>query len=213
VSTNTFQRLGVTGLAALAVVGLLSGCASKKKTASTAAAGSSSAASAGAAAPSSAAAVVAPSTTPTKVVATGGGKFCQEVASSINNSAAQEAEATSAPTSIKQDIQNEQAVEAQVLKESPSAIKPDLLTIFGATDKLYAALAAANYDYSKIDPTQLSTLDSPQIMTAEQNIETYVKNTCGVDLGITAATSAEASASAAEQSLLAQLSAAVSPSS
>ena len=203
VSTRSFQRLGIAGLAALTVVGLLSGCAAKKKTAS---------ASTATAAATSAAAVL-PSDTSSKVVATGGGKFCQQVADSVNNSAAKAAAQGTDPTSEKQTVQAEQALESQILKAAPGAIKPDLVTIFGATDKLYAALAAAGYDYTKLDPTAISALETPQVTTAEQNITSYMKNTCGIDLGGAAASAGPdaASASAALASALAKLTA--SPSS
>ena len=116
------------------------------------------------------------------------------------------------PTTIKQDVQQEQALESQILKAAPNAIKPDLVTIFGATDKLYAALAAANYDYSKLDAASVDSLETPQVTTAEQNITSYMKNTCGIDIGGDDS-SAQAQASAAEASALAELSALASPSS
>jgi hypothetical protein len=207
VSTRSFQRLGIAGLAALTVVGLLSGCAAKKKTASTSTA----------AATNSAAAAALPSDTPSKVVATGGGKFCQQVADSINNNVAAQGVAGTNPASEKQDVQAEQALESQILKAAPGAIKPDLATIFGATDKLYSALAAAGYDYSKIDPTAMAALEAPAVTTAETNITTYMKNTCGIDLdgsgGGASADAVEASASAALESALAELTASAAPAS
>jgi hypothetical protein len=208
VSTRSFQRIGVASVAALTVVGLLSGCASKKKTASTAAAGSSS--SAGAAAASSAGApAVAPSETPTKVVATGGGKFCQQVADSVNNQAEKDAAlgATGAD-SLKQSVQEFQSIEGSVLKSAPSAIKPDLVTLFGALDQFYSALAKANYDFTKIDPSVEAPLEAPAVVTAEQNVDNYLKNTCGIDTGddnASAGAAVEASASAALASALAKL--------
>jgi len=74
------QRLGTAGLAALTVVGLLSGCSGKKKSASASTAAGSSAASA---------AAVPPTETASKVVATGGGKFCHQIANSLNSPALQ----------------------------------------------------------------------------------------------------------------------------
>jgi hypothetical protein len=210
VSTKSFQRIGVAGVAALTVVGLLSGCAAKKKTTSTAAAaGSSSTAAAGAAAPSSAAAVVEPSTTPTKVVATGGGKFCQQVADSVNNQAEKDAALGASGTdSLKQSVEDFKSLEGSVLKSAPNAIKPDLVTLFGALDQFYSALAAANYDFTKISPSVEAPLQAPAVVAAEQNVDNYLKNTCGIDTGdddASAGAAAEASASAALASALAKL--------
>lgn len=193
------------------MVGLLAGCSSKKTAASTTGAAGSTAPAAAAAATSAAAAL--PSETPSKVVATGGGKFCQQVADSLNKDSAANIAGGTDPTTIKQDVQNEQGLESQILKAAPNAIKPDLVTIFGATDKLYAALAKANYDYSKLDPTSISSLQSPDVTAAEQHITSYMKDTCGIDIGGGGSSSAAAQASAAEASALALLSAAAAPSS
>ena len=225
--TTSFQRLGTAGLAALAVVGLLSGCASKKKTAATSSvattASASAAASAGAPAATSPAATspaAAPATaalpSPSKVVATGGGKFCQQVASEVNNSVAQQATSTStadAVASIKQSVQQFQSIEGSVLKSAPSSIKPDMVTLFGAIDQFYSALAKDNYDFSKIDPSVEAPLETPAVQKAEANVDAYLKNTCGIDTGADTDSSAQAQASAAEASALAEISSLVSPSS
>ena len=116
------------------------------------------------------------------MTATGGGKFCQQVASTINQAAARAA-ALGGSNNMAASIKETQAVEAAVLKAAPNAIKPDLITVFGATDKLYAALVKANYDYTKLDPTAMSALSSPAVKAAEQHLNDYAKNTCGIDLG------------------------------
>jgi hypothetical protein len=201
VSTRSFQRLGIAGLAALTVVGLLSGCAAKKKTASASTAAASTAAAA--------------TDTSSKVVATGGGKFCQQVADSVNNNVAKEAASGTGVDSIKASVQDFKSLEGSVLKSAPGAIKPDLVTLFGALDQFYSALAAANYDFTKIDPSVEAPLETPAVKTAEQNVDAYMKNTCGIDVGGDDASAnsdaVEASASAALASALAKLTA--SPSS
>jgi len=213
--TTSFQRLGTAGLAALAVVGLLSGCAAKKKTAATsttasAASGASAPAAPAASAPP-AAATAAPS--PSKVVATGGGKFCQQVASEVNNSVAKEAASGTGADSIKQSVQAFKSIEGSVLSSAPNAIKPDLVTLFGALDQFYSALQKANYDFTKIDPSVEAPLQAPAVQKAEQNVDAYMKNTCGIDLGGSDTSSAQAEASAAEASALAILSAAAASAS
>lgn len=220
---TSFQRLGTAGLAALTVVGLLSGCAAKKKAASSSTAPAAAATSAGAAAATSAgaaaasaaiASAVAAQPSPTKVVATGGGKFCQQVAAEVNNSVAKEAATGTGADSIKQSVQEFKSIEGSVLSSAPNAIKPDLVTLFGALDQFYAALQAANYDFTKISPTVEAPLETPAVQKAEQDVDAYMKNTCGIDTGTGDDSSAQAQASAAEASALALLSAAeASPSS
>jgi hypothetical protein len=213
VSRTSFRRLGTSGLAALAIVGLLAGCSSKK----TAASSTGSTPPAAAAAATSAAGPAAASPTaalpsPSKVVATGGGKFCQQVAAEVNNSVAKEATSGTGVDSIKASVQEFQSIEGSVLKSAPNEIKPDLVTLFGALDQFYGALAKSNYDFTKIDPSVEAPLETPAVQKAEQNVDAYLKNTCGIDTGGGNA-SAQAAASAAEASALAELSALASPSS
>jgi len=213
VSTRSFQRLGIAGLAALTVVGLLSGCAAKKKTASASTAAASTAAASTAAPAAAASAAVQPSDTPSKVVATGGGKFCQQVADSVNNSALKAAGAGTGVDSLKNSVQAFHALEGSVLKSAPGTIKPDLVTLFGALDQFYSALAAANYDFTKISPSVEAPLEAPAVKAAEQHVNDYMKNTCGIDTGGGSGTnpSDQAAQSAAVASALARLTA--SPSS
>jgi hypothetical protein len=97
-------------------------------------------------------------------------------------------------TSIKQDVQRYQALKTIVLKSAPGAIKGDLTTLFGAVDKMYSALAAANYDYTKLDPSVLTALESPDVTAAETRIDAYIKTTCGIDTGDTSDASSPAPA-------------------
>jgi hypothetical protein len=193
VSTRSLQRVGTAGLAVLTMVGLLSGCSAKKKTAASstaapssaaAAAGSAAAAAAGAsgAAASAIASAAASVPSPTKVKATGGGKFCQQVANATNTQLAQAAIA-SGPAGLKEEAQRVQALEAQILQEAPSSLKADIATVFGATNTFYAALAKANYDYTKVDPTALTAMSTPAVQAAEAHLETYTKTVCGIDTG------------------------------
>ena len=215
--TTSFQRLGTAGLAGLALVGLLSGCAAKKKTAAASSAGSTASAAASAATSAAGAAAAATPTTalpsPSKVVATGGGKFCQQVAAEVNNNVAKQAATGTGIASIKQSVQEFKSIEGSVLSSAPNAIKPDLVTLFGAIDQFYAALAAVNYDFTKVSPSIEAPLATAAVQAAEQNVNAYMKNTCGIDTGAVSAASAQASASAAEASALALLSAAAAPSS
>ena len=185
VRTTSFSRVAVMGIASLVVAGLVSGCATKKT--KSANAGSASTSSSAAATSSSAAA--APSTAPSEtatsstVKATGGGKFCQQVASSINSSVAQAAATGTGVDAIKKSVQEFRALESSVLKAAPGEIKPDLVTLFGALDQLYAGLEKANYDFTKVDPSIEAPLETPAVKAAEQKVDDYVKNTCGIDIG------------------------------
>ncbi len=203
-SSTRFHRVSAVGFAALAVAGLVSGCNSSKAKSSaviptsatptvdspvastttpsspvlSGLAGASSL-SAAESAVASALATAAPS--PTKVVATGGGTFCKEVAASENASLAHIAAGGITPAAIKAEFASYHTVEGEALSIAPSSLKPDLVVLFGATDKIYAAIAAANYDFTKINPASMTGLDTPQVKAAEANINAYMKNTCGIN--------------------------------
>jgi hypothetical protein len=200
------------------MVGLLAGCSSKKTASSSTSSTAPAAAAAGtsAAGGPAAASPTAALPSPSKVVATGGGKFCQQVAAEVNNSVADEAASgntADAVASIKKSVEQFQSIEGSVLKSAPSSIKPDMVTLFGAIDQFYGALAKVNYDFTKVDPSIEAPLETPAVQQAEQNVDAYLKNTCGIDTGDDQASSAQAQASAAEASALAELSALASPSS
>ncbi len=57
------------------------------------------------------------------------------------------------------------------------------MTLFGALDQFYAALAKANYDFTKIDPSVEATLETPAVKAATDHVDAYIKNTCGIDTG------------------------------
>ncbi|HZV27451.1 MAG TPA: hypothetical protein VFG00_14285 [Acidothermaceae bacterium] len=211
--TTSFHRLGTAGVAALAIVGLLAGCSSKKTPASSTGSTPPAAAAATSAAGVAAASATAALPSPSKVVATGGGKFCQQVAAEVNSSVAKAAASGTGIDSIKASVQEYQSIKAGVLSSAPGAIKGDLVTLFGALDQFYGALAKVNYDFSKIDPSVEAPLETPAVQQATQNVDAYLKNTCGIDTGAGDNASAQAQASAAEASALAELSALASPSS
>jgi hypothetical protein len=146
------------------------------------------------------------------VVATGGGKFCQQVAQSVNNSALRAAATANAADSIKASVQGFKILESSVLKSAPGTLKPDLVTVFGALDQFYTALAAANYDYTKMNASVMAPLDTPAVQAAEKRLDAYMKDTCGIDTGGGGTNpSDQAAQSAAVASALAKLTA--SPSS
>jgi hypothetical protein len=212
VISTRFHRVGATGIAALTVVALVSGCNSSKSSSSAAATTSAAAAAPSAAAGTSAAAApstsaaAAPSTaaaavpsaalpsaaTPTKVVATGGGKFCQEAAA-VSNAGLSAASQGITPADVKAQVAQYKAEEKVVLATAPGSIKPDMQTLFAGVDKLYAALVAANYDYTKLDPTTLTSFDTPAFEAASNRVDAYLKNTCGIDTGDDASDSPAAS--------------------
>ena len=113
------------------------------------------------------------------------------------NSAAQHA-ATDAPEDAKARIKVAIADAHQALDIAPSEIKKDVALLVGVSDKMYAAVAKAGYDYSKLTPADMSAFSTSDVTAAEEHLTTYIKGTCGIDLATAlGASAAEASAPAA----------------
>jgi hypothetical protein len=64
--------------------------------------------------------------------------------------------------------------------EAPSALKNDFATYAAFSKKVEKILADANYDYTKLSPTDLIGLYTPQLSSALKNISAYFQNQCGI---------------------------------
>ena len=123
------------------------------------------------------------SPTPSTVKASGGGDFCKLVAASYNNGIAQGPQTDTSPAAMKKRYQDAQALSRQAIDVAPSAIKADLQTLDAASNKCYAALAAANYDMTKLPPDATAGFSTPELQAASTRVLAYVKDHCGIDLG------------------------------
>jgi hypothetical protein len=180
-STGAAKASATTAAAAAAATTTAAGSAAASTTATSPAGASAPAATTTAAAPTTAAPTAAATT---KVKATGGGDFCKSIANAINNPV--KPGGTSTPADEKALIQSSLAQGEAALSKAPSAIKPDVVVVLGAVDKLLKALEAANYDYSKIDATTFSALSDPKVTAAEAHVVAYVKTSCGIDVAAAA---------------------------
>jgi len=180
---NSARTLRLAPIAfVVGVTVMVSGCngtktAATATTADSAAANASvadSAAAVDSAAPVDSAAAAAP------VKATGGGKFCTELATAMNSSAASAAQAGTDP---KAQILAARAATNKIVGDAPGAIKSDVQLLVKASNAMYDALSKVNYDYSKLTPADTAGLSAPDVAAAEQHLQDYVKGTCGIDLG------------------------------
>ncbi|MGH8890496.1 MAG: hypothetical protein ACRDV3_12190 [Acidothermaceae bacterium] len=186
--TKRVDRLFVAGVTAFAIGSLAVGCSSNNPT-STAAVSTTST---GKAATISASGVPAATDTAARTssgpaVKPGSGagsKFCNQLEqlAAYDNSIGDAGAGT--PDQMKKTIQLYDGVKSSLEKSAPAEIKPDLTTIFSYLDQFYGAVAKANYDVSKIDPTVFSNLaaNGDQIEAAGNHVTDYVKTACGIDL-------------------------------
>ena len=158
------------------IIGLATACSSGGGHATGIAAGGSPSTTA---APSDASA----SPTPSTVKASGGGDFCKLVAASYNSGIAQGPQTDTSPAAMKKRYEDAQALSRQAIDVAPSAIKADLQTLDAASNKFYAALAAANYDMTKLPRDATAGFSTPELQAASTRVLAYVKDHCGIDLG------------------------------
>jgi hypothetical protein len=87
-------------------------------------------------------------------------------------------------TDLKSIYQNLGSALDRAVSVAPSAIKPDFQTLANAYKPVLKAFADANYDFTKIRPSDYQTFATafanPQIKTASAHIEQYVVQVCHV---------------------------------
>ena len=67
--------------------------------------------------------------------------------------------------------------------KAPDAIKSDFATLASGIKTLAKALAAANYDVTKLNPASFKDLADAKFETASQNITAYLTQHCGLKAG------------------------------
>ncbi len=63
---------------------------------------------------------------------------------------------------------------------APSAIKADADTVIGALKKLETSFKNANYDVTKIQPTDLAPMQDPKFTASTARIDAYDSQVCGI---------------------------------
>jgi hypothetical protein len=89
-----------------------------------------------------------------------------------------------APADLKSIYQNLGSALDRAVSVAPGAIKPDFQTLANAYKPVLKAFADANYDITRIPPSDYRTFatafSNPQIKTASAHIEQYVVQVCHV---------------------------------
>lgn len=93
--------------------------------------------------------------------------------------------AQQAKASLKAYVQTAKARNSDFIAKAPAELKADLGVIKTASDKLFDAMAKADYDIAKMDTSALSEADTPQLKAASDRLNGYLKKTCGIDLSPT----------------------------
>ena len=159
----------------VALVGIgAAACGSSSKTAST----SSPTTAASSGTPTSASGK--PSTGGKSYSGSSSGSFCNAVRDDANTFKGATPKGTT-PADLKALYGNVLPALEKAQSKAPSAIKDDFGTFISAFKQVDSALAAVNYDYTKLTASTFSALETQDFKTASNNIEQYVTQVCHID--------------------------------
>jgi hypothetical protein len=140
-------------------------CGSSKKT--TASVSQTTAAGAGATA----------STTAPSSSGSSNSRYCQLATSVVANSHAQPS------PDPKATFANFDSEASQFLSLAPSAIKADAQTLVDGIRHYEQVLTNANFDYTKLTPADLQSLQDPKFQNAASRVAAYGAQVCGISTG------------------------------
>jgi hypothetical protein len=174
--SSTFLR--VRAVLALAAAGtVLAACGSSSKGASSANTGTGTSSTASTS-PTAAASTKASSGSGS--VNLGGGSFCDKARKAETDAASAATKVTDGPDALKQLEENAHAELSQLADQAPSQIKGSVSTLVNAEDQFFNALQNANFDVTKVDTSALSSFNTPQVMQAIDQIDSYLVTKCGL---------------------------------
>jgi hypothetical protein len=111
-----------------------------------------------------------------------GGSFCQYAKVQKAQEAAEiKAYSTDTPQQLEK-FEEQALAEAKVFASTaPSQIKAAVDTVVSEDDAVFNALKAAHFDYTKLPTSFLTTLEAPKFTKADNQIISYLTNTCGIN--------------------------------
>jgi hypothetical protein len=164
-------------VALLIAVGVAA-CGSSSKGASSSSSSPSTTVAASSSGSTSTAAAGEATTTTIKISSAGSGNFCALARSSQN--AFSRNPTTFSAAALKQEYENLGPDLAKAEAAAPPAIKPDFATFIQAFTPYINALKAANYDFTKINFSSLTQLDSAAVKAASAHITAYFSQVCHI---------------------------------
>ena len=198
-SSGRARSLGaVAGVCIVVVAGVTACGGSSKSTSSPTAALSAPATTAvptGSGSPTSPGTTAPTNSAATSVPTTAGGQgspaLCSGGAGKLTSAleaSAKAFEGASGTSGLKSYAAAFQKESGALLAAAPAAIKPSLEDIVSFDDKVFGLLGKVGYDYAKLTPADLQTLESgsSRIAADSQKISAYLESACGVTLPTTA---------------------------
>jgi hypothetical protein len=116
--------------------------------------------------------------TSTTVVATGGGEFCDDLAQLMNESSPDLTDKDAYAKALKESAKKSK----ELLSKAPDELSDSVEVLTELQDKLLAELEKVDYDITKLPPDVMQSMDSPELTAANQELTSYVKDTCGIEM-------------------------------
>lgn len=117
------------------------------------------------------------STTRVEFSGTGSEAFCAADAR-LNAAIAQQPPTANDAASLKADFERRVSAVQELEQVAPAEIKPDVVAVGGAYEKLAPALDAAGYDMSKVSQADRAAAQTPEVTAAGQRISQYTERIC-----------------------------------
>ncbi len=131
--------------------------------------------------PASASSPAAPSSSASAVTIDISGNFCKDARSEASHSSQLQDELTTTdPAQLKALEQTYAGVLTRFAAEAPSQIKASVEVLVNGDRTLLTALAAADYDYTKLSPTAIAPLETPAFTAAAAQVTAYLRTTCHI---------------------------------
>jgi hypothetical protein len=119
------------------------------------------------------------STTTIKLSGSGSSDFCN-LARADDKAFSNFNPTGSSAADLKKQFENLGPALQQAADKAPSEIKGDFETFVNAFKPYLQALADANYDFTKIQPSSVAGLESPKVQAASDHIEQYFTQVCHI---------------------------------
>jgi hypothetical protein len=84
------------------------------------------------------------------------------------------------PAQLEQYETNALAQLSKFASTAPTPIRSDVQLVVTQAQALVSDLKAANFDFQKLPPSDLSTLNAPKLAKASDAITTYLRTACGI---------------------------------
>ncbi|MEA2686409.1 MAG: hypothetical protein QOE93_1604 [Actinomycetota bacterium] len=123
---------------------------------------------------------VAPTSTASPVNTTftgqGSAQFCQYIATYTANSQTQSPTASNAE--VEASLREGLTAIDQAVAVAPAEIKADVVTVADTFDALVTAMAAADFDVSRMEAADVEPLQSPAFTSAATRMQAYLTTVC-----------------------------------